>query len=574
MNSTSSSDPWVVEKIAVVGPGIVGMPMAAMLAHAGIRIGTDHPARVVVVQRNSPTSGWKVDAINRGRSVIGGIEPDLDRITGETVRDGLLRASHDPHALSDADVILVCVQTDKTGLAPDYGPMMAALTNVAEALQHKPSGKTPVIVFESTLAPSTMATVVKDHFAAYGLVEGRDVLLGNSPNRVMPGRLVERVAQSDKLIGGLHPATVEKIKSLYAWIVTQGTLYTTNSMTAEVVKTLENAYRDIRIAFAAEMVRHCDAHDTDFYQVREEVNRRLSQEDDASTDPNAVPVGGLLIPTVGVGGHCLPKDGILMSWRLFETPNGTRNSLVMEARAINDAAPAETIRLAESRFGTLDGKTVALLGTAYRFNSEDTRNSPTLPLAQLLQQKGCRVVLHDPYVKPDDQKLRLFGLQDFFTRDLGQALSHAAYAIFCTGHRDYAEDLRGIVHRAPVLEGIVDGCNLYPPSATQALGIATVGIGRGTRAPDPEFVDFVYRSFRAMETGVANEVRHIVDFLNQHYAADAFNRVDFAEVQRIASTCVTGCDIAEPGTLTEIPEYDGFRARLTACAFKAQRTKD
>ena len=82
---------------------------------------------------------------------------------------------------------------------------------------------------------------MRDHFARYGLVEGRDILLGNSPNRVMPGRLVERVAASDKLIGGLHPAPAELVKRLYARIVTGGTLYTTNSMTAEIVKTLENA---------------------------------------------------------------------------------------------------------------------------------------------------------------------------------------------------------------------------------------------------------------------------------------------------------------------------------------------
>ncbi|HWZ60700.1 MAG TPA: hypothetical protein VNW46_17080, partial [Gemmatimonadaceae bacterium] len=233
---------WHVKQIAVIGPGIVGMPMAALLAHARIREGGEEPARVLVVQRGSRTSGWKVDAINAGTSPIGGIEPDLDRIVAESVREGLLSATTDYAQLRDADVILVCVQTDKDGFAPDYGPLFEALTRVAEELQHKPAGNVPVIVFESTLAPSSMTTVVREHFARYGLVEGRDILLGNSPNRVMPGRLVERVAASDKLIGGLHPVTAELIKRLYARIVTGGTLYTTNSMTAEIVKTLENAY--------------------------------------------------------------------------------------------------------------------------------------------------------------------------------------------------------------------------------------------------------------------------------------------------------------------------------------------
>jgi UDP-N-acetyl-D-mannosaminuronic acid dehydrogenase len=189
---------WTVNKIAVVGPGIVGMPMAAMLAHARIREGSTEPARVLVVQRNSPTSGWKVDAINQGRSPIGGVEPDLDRIVKESVEAGLLTAAHDYDALSDADLILISVQTDKKGNEPDYGPLFEALTGIAQALGRKPAGNIPLIVFESTLAPSSMATVIKDHFARHGLIEGRDILLGNSPNRVMPGRLVERVADSTR----------------------------------------------------------------------------------------------------------------------------------------------------------------------------------------------------------------------------------------------------------------------------------------------------------------------------------------------------------------------------------------
>ena len=108
-------DNWRVSKIGVIGPGIVGMPMAALLAHAKVKIGQNDPAKVVIVQRNSVTSGWKVEAINQGKSVIGGIEPSLDRIVEESVRDGILSASYHYSDLRDADVILVCVQTDKDG---------------------------------------------------------------------------------------------------------------------------------------------------------------------------------------------------------------------------------------------------------------------------------------------------------------------------------------------------------------------------------------------------------------------------------------------------------------------------
>ena len=187
---------WSLKKIAVIGPGIVGMPMAALLANARIKEGSDTPAKVVVLQRNSRTSGWKVPAINAGKSVIGGIEPALDDIVRETVKEGILSASHEYEAASDADLILVSVQTDKKGFGPDYGPLFEALEGLALALKKKPAGNIPIVCFESTLAPSSMATVIKDHFAKHGLIEGKDILLGNSPNRVMPGRLVERVAEN------------------------------------------------------------------------------------------------------------------------------------------------------------------------------------------------------------------------------------------------------------------------------------------------------------------------------------------------------------------------------------------
>jgi UDP-N-acetyl-D-mannosaminuronic acid dehydrogenase len=563
-----SPNNWKVQKIAVIGPGIVGMPMAAMLAHARICIGSNEPAKVIVIQRDSPTSGWKVDAINSGRSVIGGIEPELGRIVAESVSEGLLSASHDYSDLSDADVVLVCIQTDKDGMGPDYKPMFEGLNGLAAALQKKPADKTPLIIFESTLAPSSMSTLMKDLFSKYGLEEGRDILLGNSPNRVMPGRLIERVADSDKLIGGLTPITTKLIDRLYSHIVTNGVLYQTNSLTAEIVKTLENAYRDVRIAYAAEIVRYCDTNDIDFYRVRARVNRHLAQEDAASEDPNTVPSGGLLVPTIGVGGHCLPKDGILLLWRQLENGLSIDKSLILESRRINDESPAETIRFTEKAFGDLSGRPLTLLGTAYRFDSEDTRNSPTLPLAKLLIEKGCSVTVHDPFVKSDDQKLIKFNLQKYFTRDIEKALSETEVAIFCTAHLVYSQEREAMLKSATRLKGVFDGCNLFRKSDFNS-NIGYAGIGRGSGAPDDAFIEFVHDGFRCMECGVANEVAAFVDFANKHFAGDDFNKVDFKDVQRIAGTCVTGCDIVDPGPIDKMPEYKGFVPRLVKCAKKA-----
>ena len=565
MNSTDLKT-WNVKKIGVIGAGIVGVPMAALLAHAKIQIGSEQPARVVLIQRNSSTSGWKVDAINSGRSPIGGIEPELDQILSDAVTRGLLRASHNYKEIQDADVILVCVQTDKKHFEPDYGPLFDALKNLVIVLEDKPKEKMPLIIFESTLAPSSMSTLIKDYFERAGLVEGRDILLGNSPNRVMPGRLVERIAHSDKVIGGLSRITTERIKMLYDKIVTKGTLHCTNSITAEIIKTLENAYRDVRIAYSAEIVRYCDLHDIDFYKVRDWVNNRLSKSDTASGSPNTVPTGAILIPTIGVGGHCLPKDGILLLWRMIESRMDKSKSLIFEARRINDESPDATIHLAEQYFGKLDGKFIALLGAAYRFNSDDTRNSPTFILAEHLLEKGCEVAIHDPYVKLSDQNLTRYNLHQYFTQDISQAVDQAEYLIFCTAHQIYFEEKENAIRAATQLRGIIDGCNLFQRSDFEGSQFLYTGIGRGNKPPDQGFLDFVLKGFRIVERGVANEIQSLVNFFNDHYAFDEFNRVAFNEIQRIAGTCVTGCVISDPGPITTKPDCQEFSSRLINCA--------
>ena len=559
-----NSQSWKIEKIGVIGPGIVGMPMAAMLANAKIKIGSDQPAKVVVVQRASKNSGWKVDSINNGKSVIGGIEPELDDITSEAVKAGNLSASSDFSVLSDADVILVSIQTDKkeNGFEPDYGPMFGGLEKLGEALRNKPASKIPLVIIESTLAPTTMDTLFREHFKKYGLEEGKDILLGNSPNRVMPGRLVERIRESDKLAGGLHPETPKLISKLYKHIVTKGEVFQTNSLTAEIVKTLENAYRDVRIAFSTEVVRYCDENNIDFYKVRDKVNNMLSQSDKATNDPNAVPSGGLLIPMLGVGGHCLPKDGILLWWRNTQKGNDTTKSLILESRLINDESPSYTFNQAEKVFGNLHDKKIALLGVAYRFNSEDTRNSPTLTLANYLRDNKVSYIMHDPYVKGDDQNVEKYSQQDHFTNDLDKALQFADYIFICTAHKEYIDSFDKITSGKNI-QGVMDASNIYHEKQfSNKSSIKYSGIGRGKEEPKSDFVDFVYGSFRAMEKGLGRELLGLINFYNENYAYDEYNKVKFEDVQRLAKTCSTGCEIADPEKVETVPEYNGFSSKL------------
>jgi len=557
------------EKIAVIGAGVVGVPMAASLAASRLEDAAARPVEVVLIQRNSPTSGWKVDAVNRGDSPLGGIEPGLDPVIRKAVAAKALRASFDYDEVRDAEAVLFCVQTDKTGFAPDYGPLMQAVEAASRALRDKPAETRPLVIFESTLAPTTMTTIMKGAFAAHGLLDGRDIRLANSPNRVMPGFLLERIRTSDKLVGALRPEHAAAVAALYRPVVSSGRLLQTNSLTAETVKTFENAARDVRIACAAELVRLCDGMDVDFHALRTEVNRRLAWDDDASVHPTAVPVGGLLVPTIGVGGHCLPKDGILLLWRMIESGRDMSASLLLESRRINDAAPGHAADRIAALWGPPAGKKIALLGTAYRPNSEDTRNSPTLGLALILAGRGAKVVLHDPYVRQEDQNLRRTGLTESFTRDLEDALAGADGVILCAAHEFYRKEQLRILGSSRKAPAVFDGCHLF--SREEAPNLP--GLGKGKSAPPPELVAFAADSFKAVETGQALEIEAFVEFVNTAYPEPG-NALAFEDISRLAGTCVTGCRLVPPKTLAAIPSFEGKTLRLAARSAALSRRRE
>jgi hypothetical protein len=146
-------------------------------------------------------------------------------------------------------------------------------------------------------------------------------------------------------------------------------------------------------------------------------------------------------------------------------------------------------------------------------------------------------------------------------------------AIFCTAHRLYFQDREALLKSATNLQGVFDGCNLFKRSDFSG-NIGYSGIGKRSGSPEPAFIEFVHDGFRIMERGVANEVATFVDFANERFAKDGFNRVDFNEMQRIAGTCVTGCNIVDPGPIDDLAEYNGFIPRLVLCAKTAYESKD
>lgn len=291
----------------------------------------------------------------------------------------------------------------------------------------------------------------------------------------------------------------------------------------------------------------------------------------ANDRPNEVPSGGILIPTLGVGGHCLPKDGILLWWRKLETSNKTPDSLILESRKINNESPTLTFSQAEKVFGNIRDKKIALLGVAYRFNSEDTRNSPTLELANYLRDQKIDYLMHDPYVKSDDQNLLIYNQQDKLSHDLTNAIQNAEIVIMCTAHKEYLDKIEQI-SSGPGLTAVMDACNIYKRAYFQNKGLKYSGIGRGTEEPTNDFVDFVYNSFQVMERGLANELNALIEFYNENYAHDEFNKVKFAEVQKLAKTCSTGCEIANPGAIENLPTYKNFTPKLSQIAFELSQS--
>jgi UDP-N-acetyl-D-mannosaminuronic acid dehydrogenase len=561
----SGPDPIYLREIAVVGPGVVGLPMAALLASAELWAPDGAPTRVTIVQRASTSSGWKVGAINAGRSPIGTLEPEIDELVAQGAGSGRLRATTQFAEIRDADVVIVCVQTERKGSGPDYANLLEALHGVATALSQRVAASVPLVVIESTLAPTTLQTIVRPLFAQHELEEGRDVLLAHSPSRLSRGGIVQRLAATDKLIGTLSPETGPRVAALYARIVTRGTLHCTNATTAEVVKTLENASRDVRLAYAAEVARYCDAQDIDFSDVRQRVNARLAAE----SATGGVPCGGLLVPTVGVGGHSLPKDGPYLWWRSLEGGAVPAHSLILEARRINDESPAQVLSLVERFSGSVANRSIALLGVAYRADSDDARNSPTMALAQLLLDRGARVSLHDPHVSAVDQNLLRAGLAGMFHRDLADALATAEVVVVCVAHQQYLNGGKRWLRHAQRVRSVIDASNAYRAEDIASTVVRYAGIGRGFRRPSGALISTVAAGLQTVMHGVANEAAMLVAELNARFARDEFGRVHMGEVRRLAACCVSRCNVSEGTPTAPMASVDGFRSRLVACAVEA-----
>jgi UDP-N-acetyl-D-mannosaminuronic acid dehydrogenase len=424
--------------LGVVGLGYVGLPAAALFADAGVSvIGVDRKAE-------------RVAAIARGECPIEGDEPELPAILSRVVSLGALAVTTDTTHLSTCDAVIVCVDTPvEADHAPRYEALEAAMRGIGRALRDG-----ALVIVESTVSPGTCRTRVARWLAeSTGGALGTRFHLGHCPERVMPGRLVANMRDMPRVVGGSSPDVSRAMVALYRRVVTAD-LDEADLTTAELVKTGENAFRDVQIAFANQLARVCEDAGADFLEVRRLVNRS--------------PGRNVLLAGAGVGGHCIPKD----PWLLAQGATASL-PLIEAARAVNEAMPAHAGELLEEALreagGALAGAVVAVLGQAYLEGSDDERNSPTDALVPWLRARGAEVRVHDPFVP---------GVE----RDLERVVSGADGVVLMVAHPAYRSLELGWLRDRMRGRAIVDGRHVLDLPAARAAGLVPRAIGKPRQA--------------------------------------------------------------------------------------------
>jgi UDP-N-acetyl-D-mannosaminuronic acid dehydrogenase len=442
----------VKKKIAVVGMGYVGIPCAALLADVE---GFD----VTGIQRRSQRSGWKIDVLNAGKSPIEGEEPGLEELLSRVVGKGSFRVTDDFSAIKEMDVVLIDVQTptDGAGHEPQYLSLKEVAREIGAYMK-----KGVLIITESTVAPGTTENVICPILERKsGLQAGKDFSLGYSYERVMPGKLIEYIVNLPRIVGGIDSESERRARELYATIV-RAPIHTTDVLTAEATKTIENAYRDVNIAFSNEMALVCESLGINVYEVQRLINTRSERM--------------MHYPGAGVGGHCLPKDTWLLLYGL--NTYGTKRvqtHFVELARSINESMPNHLVNLLseclKSRGKGFPDAKVVVLGVAYLENSDDTRNTPAYDVVARLMAHGAEVIAHDPYVREFPQVE--------LTRDLMAAARDADALVIVTKHKDYyAMDLPSL-KKTMRDHIIIDGRDVIDQGSARAAGFMYKGIGKG-----------------------------------------------------------------------------------------------
>ncbi len=347
------------QTIVVVGTGYVGLPAALMLARAG------HDVVGVDIDENL------VRAINEGVMRIK--EDELQALMADPQVKANLRAQSTP---CEGDVFIIAVPTPL-----DHRKKAADMSYVDDAMQSIIPYLRPgnLVLVESTIPPLTcrqrLTPMVEK---ATGLVVGETLYLAHCPERILPGDIFHEIVYNDRIIGGINEKTRQLAAGVYASFV-KGVLYTTDDVTAELVKLMENTYRDVNIALANEFSAVAEALGIDGQEAIHLANKH--------------PRVAILSPGIGVGGHCIPID----PWFIKEVdPSNSR--LIFTSRLINDEMPARIAARIRRRVRDVQLPRLVVIGAAYKPNVDDPRESPAIEIVNLLREDGYDVAHYDPMI--------------------------------------------------------------------------------------------------------------------------------------------------------------------------------
>jgi len=449
--------------VSVIGMGYVGIPMAVLLADVD-------NFYVTGIQRRSQRSGWKIDWLNQGKNPYKGDEPGLDELIRKVVKNEKFKVTDKYDAVNDADYVLIDVQTP---VDDEKVPRYASLLDVSHKIaKHMKKGVT--IILESTVAPGTTDNVVQAILEEKsGLQRGKDFYLVFSFERVMPGKLIEYITDFPRVIGGGCEEANEKAKYLYGKVVKKE-LQVTDTLTAELTKCIENAYRDVNIAFANEMALLSEDFNRNIFEIINLINHRHDRM--------------MHYPGSGVGGHCLTKDPWLLLYgfnKYTERSHESKIKIIPNSRKINDFMPYHMVELMENVFReshrVVDNIKVVLLGVSYKANTDDVRNTPTENIVNVLRSRyhshNIVYIAHDPYVTKRDYNLTEL------TNDFDKAVVNADVLIFTTNHSEYydinLDDLKKKI-KTPI---IIDGRNIFDKKLVEEKGFIYRKVGEGAKKP-------------------------------------------------------------------------------------------
>ena len=390
-------------RVAVLGLGYVGLPLAAIFAEAGFQvIGIDPDQQ-------------KVETISRGESYIQDVPGEQ---VARLVASGRLTATSDFAVLAQVEAVSICVPTPlrKTG-DPDLSFILDATKMLARYIHPG-----MVVVLESTTYPGTTREILLPKLEDdKNLKVGVDFFVAFSPERVDPGRKDWTTLNTPKVVGGITPACSEVAATWYSQAL-QVVVPVSSAEVAEMAKLLENTFRMINIGMVNEMALMCDRLGVDVWEVIEA----------AATKPFGFMK---FTPGPGLGGHCIPIDPLYLSWKL-RTLNYTARFIEL-ASEINTNMPRYVVGKVQDALNeqvkALKGSRVLVLGAAYKPDVDDLRESPALDVIGLLTNKGAQVSYHDPYIP----RIRHDEWEMDSVTDLMAEVHAADCVVIITNHSDY-----------------------------------------------------------------------------------------------------------------------------------------